>query len=86
MTIAFLRQVRYIFMAEILMGQELVVPHQSRKRYILLLPLLPTSRAALLGGVPMPKIPRVPTTTVAGMVAALIRIGFTSYLINLDNF
>jgi predicted RNA methylase len=31
--IAFLRQVRYIFMAEILMGQELVVPHQSRKRY-----------------------------------------------------
>ena len=32
--IAFLRQVRYIFRAEILTGQGLVVPHQSRKRYI----------------------------------------------------
>jgi len=32
--IAFLRQVRYIFRAETLTGQGLVVPHQSRKRYI----------------------------------------------------
>jgi hypothetical protein len=33
LNIAFLRQVRYIFRAEILTGQGLVVPHQSRKRY-----------------------------------------------------
>jgi len=33
-SIAFLRQVRYIFRAETLAGQGLVVPHQSRKRYI----------------------------------------------------
>ena len=33
--IAFLRQVRYIFRAETLTGQGLIVPHQSRKRYTL---------------------------------------------------
>ncbi len=44
--IAFLHQVRYIFRAETITGQGLVVPHQSRKRYIfpplLLIPLPPT--------------------------------------------
>ena len=32
-SIAFLRQVRYIFRAETITGQGLGVPHQSRKRY-----------------------------------------------------
>ena len=34
LTIAFLRQVRYIFRAETITGQGFTVPHQSRKRYI----------------------------------------------------
>ena len=38
-TIAFLRQVRYIFRTETITGQGLGVPHQSRKRYIPLLSL-----------------------------------------------
>jgi hypothetical protein len=33
-TIAFLSQVRCIFKAETLAGQEIVVPHEQRKRYI----------------------------------------------------
>jgi len=32
-TMAFLRQVRYIFRADTITGQGLGVPHQSRKRY-----------------------------------------------------